>query len=95
MIKTIALIKDFDILGNQIEKDVLEATHSDITLLLALRELYYDQLDPIYVQCPECNKGLKKEERRSVAVSVDSLIVDFFRDLSINSPINGSKILFK
>lgn len=95
MIKTIALIKDFDILGNQIEKDVLEATHSDITLLLALRELYYDQLDPIYVECPECNKGLKKEERRSVAVSVDSLIVDFFRDLSINSPINGSKILFK
>ncbi len=95
MIKTIALIKDFDILGNQVEKDVLEATHSDITLLLALRELYYDQLEPVHVYCPECNKGLKKEERRSMAVSVDSLIVDFFRDLSINSPIDGSKILFK
>ena len=95
MIKTIALIKDFDILGNQVEKDVLEATHSDITLLLALRELYYDHLEPVHVYCPECNKGLKKEERRSMAVSVDSLIVDFFRDLSINSPIDGSKILFK
>lgn len=95
MIKTIALIKDFDYKGNQIEKDILEATHSDITLLLALRELYYDLVEPINIYCPECNKGLKKEERRSVAVSVDSLIVDFFREICNNSPIDGSKILFK
>lgn len=95
MIKTIALIKDFTMLGNQVEDDILNATHSDITLLLALRELYYDQLEPIQVFCPQCNKGLKKQERRGLTVSVDSLIVDFFRDLAINSPIDGSKILFK
>jgi uncharacterized protein with PIN domain len=95
MIKTIALIKDFDILGNQVEQDILNATHSDITLLLALRELYYDQVEPVIVYCPKCNKGLKKNERRGMAVSVDSLIVDFFRDITINSPIDGSKIIFK
>ena len=95
MIKTIALIRDFEMQGNKIEEDILNATHSDITLLLALRELYYDQLEPIEVFCPQCNKGLKKNERRSVAVSVESLIVDFFRDLTINSPIDGTKILFK
>lgn len=95
MIKTIALIKDFTMLGNQVEDDILNATHSDITLLLALRELYYDQLEPIQVFCPQCNKGLKKQERRGLTVSVESLIVDFFRDLAINSPIDGSKILFK
>ena len=95
MIKTIALIKDFDILGNQVEQDILNATHSDITLLLALRELYYDQVEPVTVYCPKCNKGLKKNERRGMAVSVDSLIVDFFRDITINSPIDGSKIIFK
>lgn len=95
MIKTIALIKDFDILGNQVENDILNATHSDITLLLALRELYYDQVNPVTVYCPKCNKALKKEERRGMAVSIDSLIVDFFRDLAINSPIDGSKIVFK
>lgn len=95
MIKTIALIKDFDILGNQVENDILNATHSDITLLLALRELYYDQVESINLYCPKCNKGLKKDERRSMAVSIDTLIVDFFRDLVINSPINGSKIIFK
>lgn len=95
MIKTIALIKDFDYQGNQIEDDILHATHSDITLLMALRELYYDRLEPVELYCPECNKGLKREERRSVAVSVDNLIVDFFRELYINSPIDGSKILFK
>jgi hypothetical protein len=95
MIKTIALIKDFDSRSNQVEQDVLGATYSDVTLLMALRDLYYDRLEPIELYCPECNKGLKPEERRSVAVSVDSLIVDFFRDLYINSPIDGSKILFK
>lgn len=95
MIKTLALINDFDMQGNKIESDVLNATHSDITLLLALRELYYDQLEPVEVFCPHCNKGLKKNERRSVAVSVESLIVDFFRDLTINSPIDGTKVLFK
>lgn len=95
IIKTISLIKDFDIRANEIERCVLGATHSDITLLLALQELYFDQVEPITVYCPKCDKGKKKEERRGVAVSVDSLIVDFFRDLCDNSPIDGSKILFK
>ena len=95
MIKTIALIKDFDYQGTQIEKDVLGATHSDVTLLLALRDLYYDRLEPVQMFCSECNKGKKPKERRSVAVSVESLTVDFFRDICNNSPIDGSKILFK
>lgn len=95
LIKTIALIKNFEYQGNQIEDSILDATHSDITLLMALRELYYDQIEPIQIFCPECNKDLKPEERRSVAVSVESLTVDFFRDFCINSPISRSKILFK
>lgn len=95
MIKTIALIKDFDLQGNQVEQDVLGAKHSDITMLMALRELYYDRLEPVQVFCPDCNKDKKPEERRSVAVSVDSLIVDFFRDIYVNCPIDGTKILFK
>ena len=92
LIKTVALIKDFDIQGNQVENDIFGATHEDITLLLALRELYYDRLEPIEIMCPTCKSEGKEE---IVAVSVDSLIVDFFRDLCINSPIDGSKILFK
>lgn len=95
MIKTISLIKNFDMNGNQVEKDVLEAKHNDITLLMALRDLYFDRLEPLEVFCPECNKGLKAEERRGMAVSVDSLIVDFFRELYNNCPIDGTKILFK
>ena len=95
MIKTIALVKDFDYQGNQIENDVLGAKHEDITLLLALRDLYYDRLEPINIYCPECNKGKKPKERREIAVSVESLTVDFFRDICKYSPIDGSKILFK
>lgn len=102
MIKTISLIKDFEMNGNQVERDVLEATHEDITLLLALRELYFDKVEPVEIKCSGCIEKAKKEKDNSklersgmVAVGVDSLIVDFFRDLIVNSPIDGSKILFK
>lgn len=93
MIKTMALIRNFDYQANQIEDDVMGATHSDITLLMALRDLYYDRLEPVMVECPNCRDD--RGERREVAVSVDSLIVDFFRELYINSPIDASKIIFK
>lgn len=93
IIKTISLIQgDYP---NQIESDVLDAKHSDITLLLALYELYFDRVETIPVYCPVCNKNLKPEERREIAVSVDSLIADFFREICINCPIDGDKILFK
>ena len=95
IIKTISLFDGFDIQANQIERDVLGATHSDITLLMALQELYFDRVEPITVFCSECNKDKSITERRGMTVSVNSLIVDFFRDLCINSPINGAKILFK
>lgn len=92
IIKTISLIKNFKISANQIEKDILEAKHSDITLLLALQELYFDRLEGIELTCP-CSKD--KEGRRGMTVSVESLIVDFFRDILNNCPIDESKILFK
>lgn len=94
MIKTIALIKEFDLQGNQVEDDVINAKHGDITLLLALRDLYYDRLEKITVFCDKCENE-NPEERRSIAVSVEPLIVDFFREICINNPIDGSKILFK
>ncbi len=95
MMKTISLFKDFDTRSQQIEKDVLGATRGDITLLLALRELYFDRIEPVKLYCPNCNKGKRGEERRSVTVSVDSLIVDFFQSVTINNGLDGTKILFK
>ena len=100
MIKTIALIDDNGSNGNQIEDAVLGAKHEDITLLLALRELYYDRIEPIEVTCPNCSKDKKvkvdKTGRRGVVtVSVENLAVDFFPDIINNNPIDGSKVLFK
>lgn len=98
MIKIVALIggEDFKLRGNQIENDILNATHSDITLLLALKELYYDRiLEPLTVTCPKCSKDDNVENSGEMTMGVESLIVDFFRELRINSPIDESKILFK
>lgn len=93
MIKTISLIKDFGMHANEIEDDILGATHNDITLLLALRDIYFDRVEPVQVFCPKC--GSNGEEGGVITVSIESLIVDFFRDIIINSPIDRSKILFK
>lgn len=96
LIKTIALIKDSDLHGNQVEDDVINAKHDDITVLLALRDLYYDRVEPIKVECPECNKDIKnEEERRYMTVSVSDLIVDFFREIIQYNPIDENKIQFK
>lgn len=92
MIKTIAMISGFDTQANQIENDVLGATHEDITLLLALQELYYDRIEPLTLICDRCSEDGREA---SVAVSVESLAVDFFRDICKNCPIDGTKILFK
>lgn len=90
LIKTISLIKEFESRANQVEDDVLHATHNDITLLMALRDLYFNRSEPIKVSCSNC-----REEGGKVMVAVDSLITDFFRSLRINCPIDGTKILFK
>lgn len=95
MMKTVSLFKDFETSSQQIEKDVLGATRDDITLLLCLRELYFDRIEPVEIYCPACNHEKTGKERRSVAVSVDSLIVDFFQSVRINCGLDGSKILFK
>ena len=95
IIKTISLIKDFDIKGNQVEEDVLGAMHSDITLILALKELYNNRLEPVEVICPKCGINEETGERRSIAVNVQELTVDFFREIRNNCPLDGSKILFK
>ena len=95
IIKTISLIKDFDIKGNQVEEDVLGAMHSDITLILMLKDLYNKRIEPVEVFCPKCGLNEETGERRSITVDVSSLTVDFFREITNNCPIDGSKILFK
>ena len=91
LMKTISLFKDFETKSQQIEKDVIGATRGDITLLLALQELYFDRLEPVKVFCPKCSG----KERREMAISVESLIVDFFPSISDNNGLDGTKILFK
>jgi len=96
IIKTIALFSNFDLAANEIESKVLGATHSDITLLMALRDLYCNRLEPIDIFCPDCNpRGLIDNEKGGhMTVSAESLTVDMFQ-LYKSSPIDGSKIVFK
>lgn len=94
-IKLISLVQDFNMNPNKIENTIVNATHEDITMLMALKDLYFDRVEPIKVQCPECNKGKSSKERRYLTVRLNELIVDFFREIINNNRITGDKIKFK
>lgn len=94
-IKLISLVQEFSIRPNQVEDLIINAEYEDITMLMALKELYFDRVEPIKVYCDNCNKGRKKEERRYQTVSVNSLIVDFFREIPRYNKLNENKIKFK
>lgn len=89
-IKLISLVQEFQIRPNQVEDIIVNATHEDITMLMALKELYFDRVEPIKVTCDKC-----KGERRYQTVSVNSLIVDFFREIPRYNKLNQDKIKFK
>lgn len=95
LIKLIALIDEFYDRPNEVENAVLSATHEDITALLALKDLYFNRVEPIKMYCDICNKDLKNEERRELTVSIEGLIVDFFREITINNQLDEDKIQFK
>lgn len=94
-IKLISLVQEFDVNPNGVEDTIVNATHEDITMLMALRDLYFDRVEPIEVYCNKCNKGKSGKERRSVTISTKSLIVDFFREIIDHNRIDGNKIKFK
>lgn len=94
IIKTLALFTQYDMRANEIEDKVLNAHHKDITLLMALRDLYCNRLEPIEIYCPDCNPTHSEEKGGYMTVSAESLTVDMFQ-LYKSSPIDGSEILFK
>ena len=83
------------------EKNIERAADADIVVEsnMPLRKDFFDA-------CPNLKMlsiaftgldhiDLKECERRGIVVSVDSLITDFFREIYLHNPIDGSKILFK
>lgn len=97
-IKIISLFKEFNTRPNVMEHAVMNSMYDNITLLLALKDLYFNRTEPIIITCDECSSNNDEEgceEGGSVTVSVNDLIVDFFREIIINNPINENKIKFK
>jgi hypothetical protein len=95
LIKMIALFRNAPYYPNYYEDLVTKATYEDITMLTMLSQMYYDIVKPITIYCPECNKGVEPENQRGITIEVESLIVDFFRDITLNNKIDESKILLK
>lgn len=88
-IKLISLVEEFHSNPNKVEAAVLNATHDDITMLMALKELYFDRVEPIELSCKHCKEG------RYQTVRVNELIVDFFREIIKHNKLTADKIKFK
>lgn len=95
VIKLISMVTEFKVRPNKVEDLIVNAEHEDVTMLMALKELYFDRVEPIKLLCEKCNKGLSKEERRYQTVRVDNLIVDFFREIPRYNKLTSDKIKFK
>lgn len=88
-IKLISLIEEFHTNPNKVEDVVFNATHEGITMLMALKELYFDRVEPIELSCKHCKEG------RYQTVRVNDLIVDFFREIIQHNKLTSNQIKFK
>lgn len=95
LIKLIAMFEDAVKYPNQFESLVIDAQYDDVVALTMLYDLYYELLEPIVVYCPKCNDGIEDPSKmRGMAVEIDSLTADFFRDLIVNNRVDRQKVLF-
>jgi hypothetical protein len=94
-IKLISLVQEFDSNPNSVEDTIVNASYEDITMLMALKDLYFDRVEPITVYCQNCYKGKDKKERRGLTVRINELIVDFFREIPRYNKLTSDKIKFK
>jgi len=93
MVKLLSLFREFQMDPNTLERDILEAEGDDVTLLTLLSELYFSVVQPVKTTCLSCNK--ETGERRDLAIGINSLIANFFREVIDNNPITTDKILFE
>lgn len=92
-VKILSLIKEYERRPNDVEFDVLNSIHEDITTLATIKDLYFNKLKPIHTFCPTCNKNTKPSERRHLVVLLEELALDPFRDVLENNPVVSNKVL--
>lgn len=86
VVKIISMFAEFKTMPNDIERAVLNASRDEISILYSVENRYLDSVESIKVKCSNCDK------HGGMTVGVGSLIVDMFRDVLLNNPVDESKI---
>lgn len=123
MIKLISVFKESKMYLQSIENKVLNATWKDVTSLVILDDLYFNNVSPVKAYCDQCAKmyqptdaeifdykaelGIKPEDELpseyfeelkskhgGVETKIDSLVSNFFRDLTQNNRLTTKEVLF-
>lgn len=89
VVKLISLFPEFQTMPNDIEDAVFDANREDISILYFLETKYLNAVEVVFKTCEFCN------DSRGMAVRIDSLIANMFREILLNNPSLESKILFE
>lgn len=89
VVKLISLFPEFETMPNDIENAVLGASREDIAVLHFLESKYLSSVIPLKRTCDVCQK------EGGMAIGVDSLVADLFRDVLLNCQPDESKIQFR
>jgi hypothetical protein len=74
---------------NDIEDAVFEANREDISVLYYLETMFLTSVEPVFKECTKC------KNERGMAIRIESLIANMFRDILLNNASLESKILFE
>jgi hypothetical protein len=89
VIKLISLFPEFHTMPNAIEDAVFDANRDDISVLYYLESKLLTSVQPVYRDCIKC------KEEGGMAIRIDTLIANMFRDILLNNASLESKILFE
>jgi hypothetical protein len=89
VVKLISLFPEFQTMPNDIEDAVFDANRDDISVLYYLETLFLTSVEPVFKECTKC------KNERGMAIRIESLIANMFRDILLNNASLESKILFE
>lgn len=89
VVKLISLFPEFQTMPNDIEDAVFDADRDDISVLYYLETKLLTSVEPVFKECTKC------KNERGMAIRIESLIANMFRDILLNNASLESKILFE
>lgn len=92
LIKLMSLFPDALRLPGKYQNLITQATYSDVTALITLEELYFQNIENVNVACPKC---IAEGDSRGMMTRIDSLVIDMFQEVINQNGLDRDQIVLK